>query len=68
MPGIEVYEPFKEENEELFGKVNVYMKSDCYMYAPLVIHQPWLRSSIHAVNLAMGNFCLDLTLYVILCA
>ncbi|KAL3535284.1 hypothetical protein ACH5RR_003745 [Cinchona calisaya] len=50
--GIEANEPFKEKREELFEKVKDYMKSDCYMYAPLVIHQPWLRSSVPAVNSA----------------
>ena len=57
--GIQAYEPFEVKNDDIFGKVKDYMKSDCYMYAPLVTHQPWLRSPIHAVSPATGNFGSD---------
>uniref|UniRef100_A0A5B7B1K6 Uncharacterized protein n=1 Tax=Davidia involucrata TaxID=16924 RepID=A0A5B7B1K6_DAVIN len=38
--GIETKKPIKENNEKLVKKVGDYLKSDCYMYAPLVVPQP----------------------------
>ena len=32
--------PSKEDNMTLVGKVGEYLKSDNYMYAPLIVSQP----------------------------
>uniref|UniRef100_A0A5B7B1S5 Uncharacterized protein n=1 Tax=Davidia involucrata TaxID=16924 RepID=A0A5B7B1S5_DAVIN len=38
--GIETEKLIKENNKKLLMKVGDYLKSDCYMYAPLVVPQP----------------------------
>nr|GMD75281.1 uncharacterized LOC101253060 [Ipomoea batatas] len=36
-------------DKDFVDKVGDYLKPDCYLYSPLVITQPWLSSSAHAV-------------------
>ncbi|KAA8535451.1 hypothetical protein F0562_030454 [Nyssa sinensis] len=38
--GIETTKPIKENNKKLLKKFGDYLKSDCFMYAPLVVPQP----------------------------
>ncbi|XP_031098069.1 uncharacterized protein LOC116002155 isoform X1 [Ipomoea triloba] len=47
-------------DKDFVDKVGDYLKSDCYLYSPLVISQPWLSSSAHAVaSQRAGLHCLS---------
>nr|GMD80216.1 uncharacterized LOC101253060 [Ipomoea batatas] len=47
-------------DKDFVDKVGDYLKSDCYLYSPLVITQPWLSSSAHAVaSQRAGLHCLS---------
>lgn len=42
--------PIKEDNRTLLEKVEEYLKSDNYMYAPLIITQPMHVSAAKAIE------------------
>ncbi|KAF7154669.1 hypothetical protein RHSIM_Rhsim01G0012600 [Rhododendron simsii] len=39
-PGVEILKPHEDENKKLVDKVGDYLKSDSYLYAPLIGPQP----------------------------
>ena len=54
--GVDTEEPFEENNKKLLVKVGEYLKSDCHMYAPLVLDQPSLSTDNSEVNPQTGTY------------
>lgn len=54
-PGIEESKPKEGNDKKLVSEIGDYLKSDTYLYSPLVISQPWDSDDIPAETVQVSK-------------